>query len=418
MVSDTPPDVSHPNFIRMPIVCSKESLMVDSLNCPKCGAPLTYNAEVENNAETITCPYCSGTVIIPASLRPAPSSFNFGQGTRPTVTTISSRPEDVYRPPTPARKSGNLIGGCITVLVFIGVVLGFSVLLASNSVKETVLKVIQEVNPAFTSTPMVQATDPASAVLTQVAPILEEATKAIGEIKNKALFTPTPDIEKTVAAEQEKTAAVEEQATLTALAALFDQQRAWPLVLQEKFSSANRNWNTGQDNNNLAVENLSITGNQYTWKMTSKKTMGSFSFPDMDTLSDLFVSVDLQVPASSENSSDQAGIIFRHSQAEKSFYFFGVNPGGTYSLREYDGSSWIDLIPLTVTDRLKPGQVNHLAVSIQDSQILLVINDTLIDNIQDTDLSEGTAGLGLYLAAPGEDVTIVFTNFSVRAPKK
>ena len=40
--------------------------MADTFSCPTCGAPLTYQA---GDNETITCPYCHNSVIIPAELR-------------------------------------------------------------------------------------------------------------------------------------------------------------------------------------------------------------------------------------------------------------------------------------------------------------------------------------------------------------
>lgn len=222
--------------------------------------------------------------------------------------------------------------------------------------------------------------------------------------------TPTPAIDTTATAEF--------QATQAAQNDLIAQQLNWPVVIQEKFANDQRNWTTGKDNSNLAVEESTIAGNKYTWKITTKKSMGSFTFPDMADQTDLYVSVDLQMTTSSGNTEDQSGIIFRRSASDNSFYFFGVNPAGTYSLTMYDGSQWSDLISTTQTALLKPGQVNHLAVSMQDSLILLVINNTLVDSFEDSTLSSGGAGLGLNLPSPGEDVTVIFTNFYVRAPKK
>jgi sugar lactone lactonase YvrE/uncharacterized Zn finger protein (UPF0148 family) len=40
--------------------------MADTFSCPTCGAPLTYK---EGDGETITCPFCHNSVIVPADLR-------------------------------------------------------------------------------------------------------------------------------------------------------------------------------------------------------------------------------------------------------------------------------------------------------------------------------------------------------------
>ena len=163
---------------------------------------------------------------------------------------------------------------------------------------------------------------------------------------------------------------------------------------------------------------MSIAGGKYTWQFTSKKSMASFSFPTMPAQTDQYVSVDLQMIANGGNEEDQAGITFRQSQADSTFYFFAVNPAGHYSLTMYNGSGWDDLIPTTTTDQIKPNQVNHLAVSMEGNLILLVINNTVVDSFEDARLSSGIAGLGLHLPSAGEDATAIFTNFYVRAPKK
>ena len=392
--------------------------MAETFNCPKCGAPLSFDSDTQGAQDTIACPYCSETVIVPESLRhrAAEHVFTVQDFPQATVISISTLPEEYSQPVVVPRKSNRVLIGCLISVASIAVVGILVSVLAINSAKNTVQQSLQGLMPVSVSTPVVLATSPVDAVETQLASVVTEV--ATVEVKNKALFTPTPDLDQTATAESQQTAQVETKATQTALAAVVVTQSKWPLVVQEKFANDQRNWTIGKDNNNLAIEDLSISGNKYTWKMTSKKGMGSFSFPDMPTLSDVFVSVDLKMAAASGNSADQAGIIFHHSQAENSFYFFGVNPGGTYSLRMYDGSGWNDLIPLADTTLLKPDQVNRLAVSMQDGRILLVINDTLVDSYEDSSLSEGTAGLGLYLDAPGEEVTFVFSNFDVRSPKK
>ena len=146
--------------------------------------------------------------------------------------------------------------------------------------------------------------------------------------------------------------------------------------------------------------------------------MDSFDYPDMPVQKDVYVSVDMQMTSPNQNAEDQAGIVFRYTVKTSTLYFFKVNPSGTYSLSMYDGSTWNDLIPTRETDQLDPKQVNHLAVSMQGSQILLIINNKVVDSFEDSQLTSGVAGLGLNLTAPGEDATLVFTNFYVRAPKK
>ncbi len=251
---------------------------------------------------------------------------------------------------------------------------------------------------------------------TQIAPIVAQATEVAAqltdtpEIAPTAADTPTPSINTTATAQ----AAV----TLTALNALAEQQRNWPVVVQEKFTNDALNWNVGSDNNQYAIEDITIAANKYTWKLTTKKSMGSFSFPDMQPLADMFVSVDMQMVSTGAFDDDEAGIIFHTSTKDQTFYFFGVNPNGFFWLSMYDGSNWNDMIPSTPSDLLIPNQVNHLAVSIQGNEILLMINNSVVNSFEDAQLSSGGAGLGLELTSAGEDATVIFSNFYIRAPKQ
>src|SRR5436853_7345500 len=47
-------------------------MMTDTLHCPSCGAPLDYDPRVED--ETIRCPFCESTVVLPERQRPAPQT--------------------------------------------------------------------------------------------------------------------------------------------------------------------------------------------------------------------------------------------------------------------------------------------------------------------------------------------------------
>jgi hypothetical protein len=83
----------------------------------------------------------------------------------------------------------------------------------------------------------------------------------------------------------------------------------------------------------------------------------------------------------------------------------------------FDGSNWDDLITFTPSDQIKNNQVNHLAVSMQGDQILLMINNTVVNSFEDSRLTSGGAGLGLEITSAGVDATVIFSNFDVRAPK-
>jgi|GEM_PF-1787569 len=386
--------------------------MSESFDCPKCGAPMQYDGEKEGYKETITCPYCGESVIVPENLRShAPQVINLGEAShsqvielggfaRPTMITL-----DTEAPVQTAQAAKRSIGGCLVASLIIVVILGVVAIISMNSIKSALLSAI---GPSQNS--------PALDVRTQIAPIVAKATEVAAQLTDTPEFTPTAADTPTPSINT--TATAQAAATLTALNALAEQQRNWPVVVQEKFTNDALNWNVGSDNNQYAIEDISIAANKYTWKLTTKKSMGSFSFPDMQPLADMFVSVDMQMVSTGAFNDDEAGIVFHTSTKDQTFYFFGANPNGFYWLSMYDGSNWNDMIPSAPSDLLKPNQVNHLAVSIQGNEILLMINNSVVNSFEDSQLSSGGAGLGLELTSAGEDATVIFSNFYIRAHKQ
>lgn len=392
--------------------------MPQSFECPKCGAPLSYNAAEQNYAETIACPYCNNSVIVPEQLRVRPPQVIHS---RFEVVDRSERGQQAsyYQSGAPivrevGKRPNALIGGCITAIVLMVIFFGVGAALFATRISKSAFDgagpIIQNL-----LTPEPTATDIASSIETQIAPLIAEVTAAVEQLNTPLIEptaapteTPEPTLDLTA------TAAVELEAERASMDAMLINQRGWRLVLNEKFDNANRNWNVGSNNGKLSVEDLKITGNRYIWQITSKKSMGSFSFPDMDSQTDIYVSVEMQMTNSTGNFSDQAGIIFRQNNG--AFYFFGANPQGSYSLRLYDGGGWNNLIDLSESETLTSRQVNLLEVSMQGTQIILAINQVTVGWVEDSWLSEGVAGLGVNLPAPGEDATVTFSNFQVRTP--
>jgi hypothetical protein len=256
---------------------------------------------------------------------------------RPTVITL-----DTEAPAQAAQAAKQSIGGCLVVSLILVVILGVIAIVSMNSIKNAFLGALGS-----------SQNNPVSDAQTQIAPILTQATMTAAEPPTEAptaadTETPTPSINTTATAQV--------AATLTALNGLAEQQQNWPVVVQEKFVNDALNWNVGSDNNQYAIEDVTIAANKYTWKFTTKKSMGSFSFPDMQPQADMFVSVDMQMVSTGAFNDDEAGIIFHTSTKDQTFYFFGVNPNGSYWLSMYDGSNWNDMIPATPNDLLKPNQ--------------------------------------------------------------
>jgi hypothetical protein len=63
--------------------------MVETLQCPTCGAPLDFDPR--SDAETVRCPFCANTAVLPRSTRPAAApQIVVGQGRRSGNTAVTA----------------------------------------------------------------------------------------------------------------------------------------------------------------------------------------------------------------------------------------------------------------------------------------------------------------------------------------
>ena len=117
--------------------------MIQSLQCPTCGAPLDYDPQT--SGETVRCPFCANTAVIPHAARPAAApqiiirTGSFGRGVRRTAQ-----------------------GAFAGVLVLVLVILGFTgaiVFFVVRSVNRTVTTATRTVG--VTNTRSTLATPPA-----------------------------------------------------------------------------------------------------------------------------------------------------------------------------------------------------------------------------------------------------------------
>ncbi|MDR3572937.1 MAG: hypothetical protein P4L50_03670 [Anaerolineaceae bacterium] len=337
--------------------------MAETFDCSSCGAPINFDPAQLLDQKTMSCPYCGESIIIPKNLRrssPPPS-----KPPEPNPSFNTDR-EEMYHPlptnPVVIKRNG------LSPRFW----WGFAIFIAAIVICSTVLPFLGLGSLFF----------------------INGITKS-----------PTPLIDKTSTAQ-------------AASNLVFQQQNNWPVLLQEKFVNNQLNWNTGTTNDSYSLSDQIIAGGKYTWQITSKKSMLTYTNPHMAAQTDLLISTDLLMTTANQNRQDEAGIIFRYSDTVNTFYFFGVNPVGSYLLTRFNGTNFDDLIRNDRTGLLKPYQVNHIAVSMQGDQILLIINNVVVDSYQDSQLSSGYAGLAANLAGAGENATIIFTNFNVRTPKQ
>ena len=348
--------------------------MAEPFDCPRCGAPVKYDPAEQGNKDTISCPYCGETIIVPKEMHPQSSASQKGNQRDITMDPeieelLREEAETAHHTSYPKagepytaqiesidkrKRLWNWIGWAGTVIGLVPValmVVGVVIWLVSNSISS-------------------------------------------------------------------KASSVKATATTSAQNELISAQSKWPAVIQEEFRDNHLKWTTGIDNSADALVEKDISDGSYIWKVTSKQSIGSFTFPVHAIQKDVFISVDMQMTTTSQDLNDKAGIAFRHSQTKKTFYFFGVSPNGSFSLSMYDGDNWNHLIPATNSTLIQSDGVNHLAVSMVGDQIILLINDQIVGSYQDDHLASGDAGVGINLSDAGIHATTIFKHFVVRTPQE
>jgi hypothetical protein len=106
----------------------------------------------------------------------------------------------------------------------------------------------------------------------------------------------------------------------------------------------------------------------------------------------------------SRNGLDQTG----------SFYVFEVSDRGEYGVWRRDGARWIDLVPWTPSNAVKPaGAENTLSVAVVGESMTFTINGLPVTTQTDTILKSG--GAGIFVGGDGDAFQL--NNLIVRAPK-
>ncbi len=128
-------------------------------------------------------------------------------------------------------------------------------------------------------------------------------------------------------------------------------------------------------------------------------------------LSDFLAETDVQVITSPLDGN--YGIVFRMLDNDN-FYIFRISPRGTFSLMKKVGGEWATLTDWTASAVIdtSEGAVNRLSVLAEGPQLAVLINDEVVAQATDADITEGQVGLtaGVY-AEPG--IEVAFDNVEI-----
>jgi len=382
--------------------------MAEAFECPHCGAPLDYSG----TAETIRCPFCGNSVIVPPEVRSAPPPPPVAPSPPPYAPPPIAPPPPRYVPPpvvyappaaepmpSPRRKGGNC-AGLLVLIIVAAVVLPPLVSMPIFWRAMSRVGTLQNVVPTVVQALVTQGLPEGAAATAQAALARGKATAQAAMTQGAAEAASTPDA----------------RATELALQAALNKAQSWPVVFSDNFNKNNQGWSTGNVDNQYFSGSRQVASGHYHWSLTAKTGMFSYAFADMPVVTDFFAGVDVTLTAMP--SLGQAGLAFRHSAADQSEYVFTLRPNRMYILTMFDGQQWTELIPWSSSSAIHTGRPNRLEVSAQGPQLVLLINSQVVNDIDDGHLTQGDVGIGMDLAYGKDRGQVDFDNFEVRAPAR
>ena len=104
---------------------------------------------------------------------------------------------------------------------------------------------------------------------------------------------------------------------------------------------------------------------------------------------------------------DRYGIYFRGSNSQQSGYLFGITCKQEYWLSYWDGETYQrkTIVDYTVSDKIKMGEPNKLAVLATGDRIVLYINNAMVEEVYDSTFT-GKGPIGFFI---GAEITPAFT---------
>lgn len=203
------------------------------------------------------------------------------------------------------------------------------------------------------------------------------------------------------------------KATADAIRILRQSAQDWPEVIYDRFNKNEIDWPEGEKTGSLADIKWNFTNGRFRWEALAKDNFIWWAYPDMDILSNYYLSVEVQQLNGPENG--EHGLVYHHS-GDRQYYTFEINEYGQTGVFLHINDEWIALIDWKEHPSIRLGEVNKLSLIAQDSLFQFFINDEHIGTIHDERLVEGYVGLIIGLTNVDEQAVWEFDNFILRSP--
>lgn len=186
----------------------------------------------------------------------------------------------------------------------------------------------------------------------------------------------------------------------------------WPVVVSESFNAENDSWAVGEINNEFVKGTVAVLGGKYYVKLTAKKAVYWYSFPEMDNLQDVYATVKVNQIGGSKTA--EYGIVVRGSESAQYLFSISALQQG-YEFTKFTGEGGSVLTLWTHSSRILIGEPTQVGVKAEGQDFSFYLNGNLVDDALDAEVTPGAVGIGILLYKAGEWVEMTFDNFEVRA---
>lgn len=203
-------------------------------------------------------------------------------------------------------------------------------------------------------------------------------------------------------------------ATVVALQAILEEARQWPVLISDSFDEDLSTWTTGESQDDLGSSQWTIANQRYEWVMQASQSLVWWSSPDMDKVTDFYLSASLEMLDGPDDAL--SGLVFRVEKSQH-YYLFQIDGAQNASVYAYDQEQgWISLAPWSHIPVLAPSSLNTLSVVAKGADFWFFINDQLVFQIFDDRFSSGTIGVMVGLNQAEDRAHWAFDDFEVRLP--
>ena len=183
-------------------------------------------------------------------------------------------------------------------------------------------------------------------------------------------------------------------------------------IFAEYFDSDDNGWVTGEFEDDLGHEEITIEDGVYTVKVTAKNSVYVERNLPNHEFSDFVLTMEA-TPRDSETYYSY-GIAFRGNDDLEN-YVFEFGNDGLYAVFLFSGE-WTALQDWTSSEAIKPGQTNEVTIMAVGSTLTFSVNGEQLAVVEDDTLAGGTISLVVEVFEAGQSAIVDFDSLVIREP--